>query len=536
MYRLLLVAFAAVFVALGLGGGRVVAADVATGANGGPIRVELVAEPHSLLPILQTSADEGAIGNLVFDTLVEFDDRRRVQPVLAAVVPTRENGGISADGLTITMHLRHGVRWQDGARFSAADVVYTINAILDPKNNAANRSFYTNIVRVTAVGTDVVVFHLKTTQASFLATVGSIYPIVPAHLLAKSPNLATDPFNAHPIGTGPYRLVRWQRGTGLSFAANPTYFRGAPKNPGVEIVIMPDSNTLAIQVRQHNIDFAIVESSTYNALSDAAGIVRKTEPLNDINALAMNAAHPILHDVRVRRAIVLAIDRTRLASTVSFGTGTPAYADLPLFMYDGHPPDGWAASDPVAAGKLLDDAGWTLGADGVRAKNGEPLQLQFIAYDGSASVSSLSLQVAQMLRAVGIDVSYKSYSPSLYFLPAASGGPVLSGRYDLAILSIVGGDDTSNDELYTCQSRIPAGFNYANYCNPEMERLQAATLREYDPVRRNRIVAQIEALAVRDATYVFLYHTPYRVAFSPTLQRTPSSISNRWYDIRDWTR
>jgi peptide/nickel transport system substrate-binding protein len=536
MSRIVTLAYATALLAIAVVARSVAAADLTPGATSGVIRVEVPGEPHSLLPILQTSADEGAIDGLMFDTLVEYDNRRQVQPVLASVVPTRENGGISADGLTITMHLRHDVRWQDGVAFSAADVVFTMNAILDPKNNVSNRSFFTNIARVEAIGTGVVVFHLKAPQGGFLATVGSIYPIMPAHVLANSPNLATDPFNAQPVGTGPYRLVRWQRGTQLEFAPNPGYFRGAPKNPGVTVLIMPDANTLAIQIRQHNIDFGVVESSPYHALADAPGVIRKTEPLSDFNALAMNEGRPLMQDVRVRRAIVLAIDRTRITSTVSFGTGTPAYGDLPLFMYDGHPPAGWDASDPVAAGKLLDDAGWTLGADGIRTKNGSRLQLEFIAFSGSASVESVALQVTQMLRAVGIDVSFKPYAVSLYFSPASAGGPMSGGKFDLGILSFVNGDDPGNDELYACQSRIPAGNNYAGYCNPEMERLQAAEQREYDPVRRNRILAQIEALAVRDAVYVFLYHTPYRFAFSPALHRTPASIGNRWYDIRDWTR
>jgi peptide/nickel transport system substrate-binding protein len=433
------------------------------------------------------------------------------------------------------MHLRRDVRWQDGAPFSAADVVYTMHAILDPGNNVADRAFFLRIARVNAVDPDTVVFHLKAPQASFLATVGALYPVLPAHLLAHSANLATDPFGEEPVGTGPYRFVRWLRGDRLEFDANPGYFRGAPKTAHVVALVVADSNTLALALRRHDIDFAMVESSTYRNLQDVAGVTRTTEPLSDFNAYAMNEARPILADVRVRRALVAAVDRRTIARNASFGTGTPAYADLPLFMYDGRPPHGWVTADPAAADALLDAAGWKPGPDGIRVKNGTPLRLELIGYGGSASAEDVAVQVQQMLRNVGVDVVYKSFAPALYFAPASAGGPVMKGDYDLALFSFVNGSDPGNAEIYSCASRIPAGFNAANYCSPDMERLQAASDRAYDVARRNRIVAQIEALAVHDAVYLFLYHTPYRFAYNPGLERTPASLMDRWYDLRAWT-
>jgi len=513
----------------------VLAASIASSGPEQTLHLEVTAEPHTLLPILATSDDETALGWLVFDKLVEYDSANQSRPDLIAEIPTLANHGISSDGTTITMHLRHGVKWQDGAPFTAADVVFTMNAILNPTLDVENRSFYANIQRVDASGPYTVVFRLKQPQASFLATVGTIYPILPKHLLAKSTALATDPFDAAPIGTGPYRFVRWIRGDRLEFVANPAYFRGPPKIANIVVMVISDSNTLAVQVEQHAIDFAEMESAPYNTLRGASGVVRRTEPFTDFNSLAMNEGRPILRDRRVRLAIVAAVDRVRLTRTVSFGTGTPAYGDLPLFIYGGHPPNGWATADPAAARQLLDAAGWKLGPNGIREKNGVPLHLDLISYAGSASATSLSLQVQQMLRQVGIDVAYRSYDQGQYFAPASAGGPLNGGKYDLADLSFVNTIDPGNSEIYTCASRIPAGYNYADYCNPEMDRLQSASEREYDPLKRNRIVAQIEALAVHDSVYAFLYHTPYRVVFDSRLKRPIASLDNRWYDVKDWT-
>lgn len=524
-----------VVAALGLGHPHGGGAQETPTATAGVLRLTTPADPHTLLPILQTTSEEGYLAGLVFDTLIDYDGANRPRPDLASTIPSRRNGGISADGKTIVVHLRRNVRWHDGVPFTAADVVFTIHAIQDPKNNVANRLFFTNISTVEAIDPYKVRFRLRAPQASFLATVCYSYPILPEHVLASSAGLATDPFNGQPVGTGPYRFVRWARGERLEYAANPDYFAGSPKVGRITVAVIPDANTLAIQLRERALDFAAIDSSAYNQLREAPGVVRKAERLNDFVGYAMNAARPLLRDRRVRLAIVAAVDRVTIARKVTFGTGTPAYGDLPLFMYDGHPPEGWSAADPAGAEALLDAAGWKRNADGVRLKNGTPLRLEMIDFSGSATTASVALQIGQMLQRVGIETTHKAFASSLYYSPASAGGPFQGGRFDLGVLAFVSGVDPSNGELYSCASRIPAGFNAANECNPQMERLLAASEREYDPARRNRIVAAIEALAVHDATYLFLYHTPYRIGENPELRRPLAGLTNIWYGIPGWT-
>ena len=531
--RLVIVATSLIALLVGLAFVRATA-DTPAGA-GRILHLSIASEPHSLLPIAATVVDEGALARLAFDTLVEFDDTNHAQPDLAAVVPTLANGGIAKDGVTITLHLRHDVKWQDGVPLTSADVAFTIHAILDPANNVANRSLYINVTSVDAPDPYTVVFHLAQPQASFLATVGVAYPILPKHLLEHSANLATDPFNAQPIGSGPYKLVHWARGDRLEYTANPTYFRGAPKIANLTVITITDFNTLGIQLRQHAIDFSLVDSGTFNTLRGAPDLKLLTEPFSNFNAVAMNMAHPILKDRRVRLALVKAIDRKTITRTVSFGTGVPAYGDLPLFVYGGHPPAGWDEADPAEARALLDAAGWKLGANGIREQHGTPLHLDMIGFSGSPTQASMALQLQQMLRAVGVDVAFKTYVTSLYFAPASAGGPLTSGNFDLATFGFQNGVDSHNGEIYLCASRIPHGFNVSNYCNPEMDRLQARSEREYDPALRDRIVTQIEDLAVHDAVSIFLYHTPYRIAQDPALKRPTASLDNQWYDIQDWT-
>ncbi len=176
------------------------------------------------MPLLGTTHEESDVARLIFDPLFEYDPNNNLVPILASSIPTRSNAGISADGLTITVHLRRNVRWHDGAPFTSADVVYTIHAVLDDQNNVGNRELYEDVADVDAPDAYTVRFRLKHPQSSFFGNIGAGYPIVPSHLLQSSTSLATDGFNAMPVGTGPYRLFvgsvatisNWLRTTHIS--------------------------------------------------------------------------------------------------------------------------------------------------------------------------------------------------------------------------------------------------------------------------------------------------------------------------------
>jgi peptide/nickel transport system substrate-binding protein len=185
------------------------------------LHLDVVSDPHTLNPELSTDAQEEFIGRLMLEPLIDFDGSLLPHPVLATEVPSQANGGISAAGTTVTFHLRHGVKWHDGVDFTSEDVAFTVGLIQDAKNNIPNRDLYANITSVDAPDPFTVRFHLEHRQSAFLSQIGAGYPILPAHILASSANLATDPFNAAPIGTGPYRFVH----TGHSVASTRRRFR-----------------------------------------------------------------------------------------------------------------------------------------------------------------------------------------------------------------------------------------------------------------------------------------------------------------------
>ncbi|MBV8171352.1 MAG: peptide ABC transporter substrate-binding protein, partial [Candidatus Eremiobacteraeota bacterium] len=200
------------------------------GAGGGSIpgvlRYADISEPDSLNPLLSTQIVTADLEYLAFSFFFNVDDKLNFVPEVALEVPTQANGGISKDGLTITYHLRRGIKWQDGEPLTAKDVVFTFHAIMNPANNVQVRTGYDQIASVDAPNDDTVVVHMKRVYAPivayFMGQQGQ-EPVLPAHLLAQYPNINQIPYNTLPIGSGPFKITEWQHGDHITLVANPGY-------------------------------------------------------------------------------------------------------------------------------------------------------------------------------------------------------------------------------------------------------------------------------------------------------------------------
>lgn len=188
-------------------------------------------EPVSLNPLYLQGALGYAISELSYTYLTNYDSNGKLVPDVAVTVPSPANGGISSDGKLIVYHLRRNVLWQDGAPLTSRDVVFTYRAIMNPSNAVPSRYGYDRVASVEAPGPYTVVVKLKRPYSPIVAYFfggDSNYPILPAHLLARYTSLDRVPYNAAPIGSGPYRFSRWVRGDRLELAANPHYYGGRP--------------------------------------------------------------------------------------------------------------------------------------------------------------------------------------------------------------------------------------------------------------------------------------------------------------------
>lgn len=507
----------------------------------GVLRIAIPINPTQLNPILEENSNESFIDGLIFSELVTIDDRGHEVPDLAETVPTLANGGISKDGLTITYHLRKNAKWHDGVPVTSRDVKFTWQAIMNRSNNVLSHHGYDQVASMDTPDDHTVVMHMKRIFPPAVDTIfgesDQPYRILPAHLLAKYPNLNTVPFNAAPVGSGPFKFARWERNDRIVLDANPDYFLGAPKLKQIIIRIVPDSNTQESLLRTGEVDLALeATASLYNDLKDDANVVRQLARAPVWVGIMFNVQRPPLNDPAVRRAVALAVDKNSIVQKSTFGTAVTAIADQSDFSWaypTGMQP---IPFDLKAAQTLLENDGWKAGPDGMRSKNGERLTLQIAFGLGSPSVQAIVAQTQQTLRQAGIDAQLKGYDYQLLYASQQTGGIYNSGKFDLGYYSWVSGADPDDSSQFLCAMAPPNGNNVMHYCSTEMDALQRDALSTFDRARRAAAYRKVQELLLRDVPGVFIYYQRLRYVHTPALQNfTPNGISEGW-NAYQWNR
>jgi peptide/nickel transport system substrate-binding protein len=499
----------------------------------GTLRMATSLGPNTLNPFLSTQQVEALIQAFALDPLVAVDDKGRDVPILAAVVPTLENGGISRDGLTITYHLRKDVRWQDGAPFTSHDVAFSYRAIMNPATTVATRHGYDEIARVETPDRHTAVFRLKRPFApavhTFFAHSDAPYYILPAHLLERYHDLNRIPFNSKPVGTGPFKVERWLRGDRIEYVANDDYFLGKPKLRRIVVHLVPDENTISSQMRAHEIDwFSAATPRMFPQLRSIAGVDVRLVPMYANDGIMFNTRRAPFDDPNVRRAIGLVIDKPLLVREATYGTTVPATEDLPSFMWAFDPKAGTTARDLPRANALLDAAGWKRGSDGVRVKDGRRFSMGLAYRTDSITDRNRGVLIASMLKDAGIETELKGYTTALLYGPPGA-GILADGKFDASLQTWYAGSDPDNSTQLTCDQVAPKGFNWSRYCNPAMDAAQHAALSHYDLPARKRAYATIEELLARDTPYVYLWWPRQIEAINTDLKNfRPNGIVENW--------
>jgi peptide/nickel transport system substrate-binding protein len=511
-----------------------------TTAHGDTMNIAMTGATNTLNPILSTQFFEAQAEALAFDSLVATDPEGHDVPMLAARVPTIANGDISHDGLTITYHLRHGVVWQDGAPFSSRDVAFTWRAIMNPSTNVATRHAWDQIAKIDTPDATTAVFRLKRPFApavhAFFAHSDSVVFVLPAHLLERYRDLNDVPFNSLPVGTGPFRVVRWLRGDRIEYAANPHYFLGKPRIARIVVHYVPDENTVINEMRTHEIDwFVTATPRVYPELKATPGVDVRLVPFNGADSIIINTKRAPLSDVRLRRAIGLAIDKAQLVHDVTFDTTVPATEDIPPFMWAFNPKAGTTKHDLPEARALLDAAGWHVGPDGIRVRDGKRLTIGLAFRTDSLTDRNRSVVIASMLRQAGIDVELKGYTTALLYAAQAGGGILASGNYDAGLQTWYAGVDPDDSTQLLCDQIPPNGYNWSRVCDPQIDAAESDALVHYDIPTRKRAYFRVQELLAEQAPFVYLWWPRQIEAVTTDLQNfRPNGIVEDWNSYA-WT-
>ncbi|MDB5070718.1 MAG: ABC-type transporter, periplasmic subunit [Candidatus Eremiobacteraeota bacterium] len=467
----------------------------------GVLRLASLSDPDNLSPMIGAYQIDVDLSMFWAGYLFNYDDNNNVVPELATELPTLENGGISRDGLTITYHLRKGVTWHDGAPFGADDVKFSWQAIMNPNNDVQSRIGYDIIASIDTPDPQTAVVKLKKPFAPFVNTFFTMgatpIPVYPKHLLAQYPDLNRIPYNSKPVGTGPFIVKEWHRGQTLRMVANPHYWRGAPKLKEVQYRAIPDENTLTTSVRTHEIDlWSNASSANYTTASNIPDTHVYLTPFTQFSMLGFNVSRPILSEVQVRRALAFATDRKRLLDTITYGVNILGEGDQPAFFWAHDAELKSLPFDPAKARDTLDAAGWRIGADGIRSKNGQPLRLEMVITTGNAVGNRLSVLLQSAWKDVGVELEIKQYASALMFAGYGAGGILQTGKFDIASFSWVNGVDPDDSTLFTSAAIPPHGYNQFRYRNPEVDAQERIALASNDRAVRKKAYARIQEILV----------------------------------------
>ena len=466
---------------------------------------------ETLNPLLTSdSSVTEVIGPLTMAYLVRVGRDNKFVPELITQLPTQQNGGVSKDGLTITYHLRKGVKWSDGAPFSADDVVFSFHAVLNPANNVTSRSGFDLIKKIDEPDKYTVVLHLSKPYSPFIetffSTSGAEPSLLPAHLLAKYPDLNHVAYNSKPVGIGPFMVKEWQRGARVVLVRNPYYFRGEPKLQEIDDQLIADANTALTEMQAHELDLSFeTPPNLYQEVLSMKDFVAWAQPAYVFRHIDFNLTSPKLKDPAVREALRYAMDRPQILQTLYHGIGG-LLQDQPAPRVSSYwdPNAKTVPFDIAKANQLLDAAGWKRGADGVREKNGVRLELDFATAAGTVINDQLIELLRQTWKQIGVKITVSHYQNTLLFGQYQDNGILARGKFDIAYFAwgLDGMGDFS--VIYGCQYIPPAGQNYMHWCNQKANAAMMKFYRDYNEADRNADDAVVTEQLNKDVPTVIL--------------------------------
>jgi peptide/nickel transport system substrate-binding protein len=488
-----------------------------------------------------------------------------LNPILAAEIPSIQNGGLSADAKSVTWKLKPGVKWHDGKPCTADDVVFTWDYARDPATAAVSIGVYRELTVEKIDDLTVRVVFDKPTPFWASPFVGAYGCILPKHLFAdfkgaKSREATT---NLAPVGTGPYKFIEFKPGDLIRAELNPDYHM--PNRPYFDTFELKgggDAVSAAraiIQTGEYDYSWNMqVEDEVLLRLEKggkgktiyAVGgdiefiAVNFTDPNAEVDGerSSMKTKHPILSDAAVRKALALLVDRETILKAIYGRAGrvTANYLNGPEKFVSKN--TSWEFSIEKA-GKLLDEAGWKPGADGIREKDGKKLKLLYQTSINGPRQKTQAI-VKQAMQKAGIDVELKSVVASVFFSSDVANPDTYAKFYaDIEMFQIPMTQPDPAQHMRRYHSRFVAakenkwqGTNFPRFVNAEYDAAVDAAENEIDPVKRASLYIKCNDLLWQENAFIPVMHRIKVGASANTLRPVMSGWANDLDNLQDWYR
>ena len=513
-----------------------VAASCATpqsgGSNNGNSATDIVLgvgnEPDTLNPILGYAPDGSA---KIFDGLVSYDADLDLVPALARELPEA-----SDNGTTYTYTLRDDVKFHDGHRLTSSDVAFTYRKVLDDDVSSSIASDFDAIENIETPDEETVVFHLSYPYAPFpkRTTLG----IVPKHKLAGTDIDSAD-FNRDPVGTGPYKVADWRSGDRLVLKANKHYWGGTPAVERVTVSFIPDDDTRAARLSSGDLDGAALPPKLARTFEGDSGNDQNLTVLQrdtaDYRGIVMPMNNPVTSERAVRRAMNIGTNRKAMVNGLLLGHGQPAYGPLP-------PEDPWynakieQSYSPERARRLLENAGWQQGSEGIRVKDGTPARFTLMYPAGDNLRKNLAITFADQMEKLGIEVERRGLD-----------WEAITPRMDEDALVYGTGSPYDPDfVVYGIYYSKVAGeglLNPGGYHNPRADAAIEQGRHSASPEKRKAAYRKLQQIQKRDPAMIFLVYLEHLYVLRDDTwtgikpQREPHAhglLHGPWWNLADW--
>jgi peptide/nickel transport system substrate-binding protein len=452
-----------------------------------------IGDASFLNPILAQDSASSEINSLVFNGLIKYD-----RDLEGFVGELAESWKIETGSEpVITFFLRKGVLWHDGKEFTAEDVKFTYDKIMDAKTNTVRRSDYELVKKAEVL--DPYTFRVTYRQpfSPGLGTWGM--GIIPKHLLEKG-DINTTPFNRKPTGTGPFRFVEWVTDEKIVVEANPRYFQGRPYLDRIIYRIIPETSLSEMELLTNGVDYYGVSPHQFRRMNQTPFLEVHSQPALSYTYIGYNFKNPLFQDRRVRQAFTHAVNREELVQYVLYGLGTVISGPFPKHLWYYNPSVNPLSYDLQKARQLLAEAGWKdTDGDGILDKGGKSFRFTLITNSGNDTRRDVGVLVQRQLRELGVDVTFEVYEWSVFLKNFIN-----AKHFDACILGWGLSPDPDDYQIWH-SSQIEKGFNFVSYRNPEADRLWEEGRKEYDVEKRKQIYWRLHEVMAEDQPYTFLF-------------------------------
>lgn len=455
-----------------------------------------IGDARTLVPILASDSASGAITGLVFNGLVKYDKDINLTGDLA------ESWDIEDGGLSIVFHLRKGVLWHDGHPFTAKDVKFTYERLIDPDVPTPYSGDFMKVKTLQVIDEHTVRVEYKEVFSPGLASWGM--HIMPEHIL-NGENLLTTYFARSPIGTGPYRFVRWKSGERVDLFSYFDYFEHCPYIDRYIYRIIPDPTTMFLELQTENVDSMGLTPIQYRRQTDAPFFKKRFNkfryPSFGYTYMGFNLKDPRFSDQRVRRAISYAIDKEEIIEGVLFGLGRVCTGPFV--------PESWAYNknvkplpyDTAEAKRLLSEAGWNdTDNDGWLDKDGKIFEFTIITNQGNDTRKQACEIIQRRLKDVGIKVRVRILEWAVFLNEFVD-----KKRFEALILGWGLSRDPDSYDIWHSSKTKEGEFNFISYSNPEVDTLLDKGRGTFDLAERRVAYHRIHEILHEEQPYIFLY-------------------------------